>query len=78
MPHLITSMTNDQLDQQMTETEKLYKICILDLLIAIDEDVVDWRDHPKLWTAIQKADIALDLWAGMNLKQIKQELEHTK
>ena len=48
MPHLITSMTNDQLDQQMTETEKLYKICILDLLIAIDEDVVDWRDHPKL------------------------------
>ena len=78
MPHLITSMTNDQLDQQMTETEKLYKICILDLLIAIDEDVIDWRDHPKLWTAIQKADIALDLWAGMNLKQIKQELEHTK
>jgi len=78
MQHLITSMTNDQLDQQMTETEKLYKICILDLLIAIDEDVVDWRDHPKLWTAIQKADIALDLWAGMNLKQIKQELEHTK
>ena len=78
MPHLITSMTNDQLDQQMTETEKLYKICILDLLIAIDEDVVDWRDHPKLWTAIQKADIALDLWAGMNLKQIKQELENTK
>jgi len=78
MPHLITSMTNDQLDQQMTETEKLYKICILDLLIAIDEDVVDWRDHPKLWTAIQKADIALDLWAEMNLKQIKQELEYTK
>jgi hypothetical protein len=71
-------MTNDQLDQQMTETEKLYKICILDLLIAVDEDVVDWRDHPKLWTAIQKADITLDLWAGMNLKQIKQELEHTK
>jgi len=26
----------------------------------------------------QKADIALDIWAGMNLKQIKQELEHTK
>jgi len=45
----------------MTETEKLYKICILDLLIAIDEDVVDWRDCPKLWTAIQKADIALAL-----------------
>ena len=59
----------------MTETEKLYKICILDLLIAIDEDVVDWRDHFKLWTAIQKADIALDIWAGMNLKQIKLELE---
>jgi hypothetical protein len=36
---------------------------------------VDWRDYPKLWTAIQKADIALDIWAGMNLKQIKQELE---
>ena len=59
----------------MTETEKLYKICILDLLIAIDEDVVDWRDCPKRWTAIQKADIALDIWAGMNHKQIKQELE---
>jgi hypothetical protein len=58
----------------MTETEKLYKICILDLLIAID-DVVDWRNYPKLWTAIQKADNALDIWAGMNLKQIKQELE---
>ena len=59
----------------MTETEKLYKICILDLLIAIDEDVVDWRDYPKLWTAIQKADIALDIWAGMNLKKIKEETE---
>ena len=59
----------------MTETEKLYKICILDLLIAIDDDIVDWRGYPKLWIAIQKADIALDIWAGMNLKQIKQELE---
>ena len=59
----------------MTETEKLYKICILDLLIAIDDDIIDWRGYPKLWTAIQKADIALDIWAGMNLKQIKQELE---
>lgn len=62
-------------EKQMTETEKLYKICILDLLIAIDDDVVDWRNYPKLWTAIQKADNALDIWAGMNLKQIKQELE---
>jgi hypothetical protein len=59
----------------MTETEKLYKICILDLLIAIDDDIIDWRGYPKLWIAIQKADIALDIWAGMNLKQIKQELE---
>ena len=62
----------------MTETEKLYKICILDLLIAIDDDIVDWRGYPKLWIAIQKADIALDIWAGMNLKQIKQELENLK
>jgi hypothetical protein len=59
----------------MTETEKLYKICLLDLLIAIDDDIIDWRGYPKLWIAIQKADIALDIWAGMNLKQIKQELE---
>ena len=59
----------------MTDEEKLYKICILDLLIAIDDDIVDWRGYPKLWIAIQKADIALDIWAGMNLKQIKEETE---
>ena len=62
-------------DNLPTKKEVEYKICILDLLIAIDEDVVDWRDCPKLWTAIQKADIALDIWAGMNLKQIKEEAE---
>lgn len=59
----------------MTETEKLYKICLLELLIAIDEDIVDWRNHPKLWDAIRHTDVVLDLWAGDNLKQIKQDLE---
>ena len=57
----------------MTKQELEYKICILDLLIAIDEDIVDWRSHPKLWGAIRKADIALDVWAGMNLKQMREE-----
>lgn len=62
-------------DNLPTKKEVEYKICILDLLIAIDDDIVDWRGYPKLWIAIQKADIALDIWAGMNLKQIKEETE---
>ena len=59
----------------MTDQEKLYKLCILELLIAIDEDVVDWRDYPKLWEAVKLADRTLDIWAGDNLKQMKAELE---
>ena len=59
----------------MTDQEKLYKICILDLLIAIDDDIVDWRDYRKLWKAIQLADTTLNLWAGDNLKQMKAQLE---
>ena len=59
----------------MTDQEKLYKICILDLLIAIDDDIVDWRDYRKLWKAIQLADTTLDIWAGDNLKQMKIQLE---
>ena len=59
----------------MTDQEKLHKLCILELLIAIDEDIVDWRGYPKLWKAIQLADTTLDLWAGDNLKQIKAQLE---
>ena len=59
----------------MTDQEKLYKICILDLLIAIDDDIVDWRDYHKLWKAIQLADTTLDIWAGDNLKQMKAQLE---
>jgi hypothetical protein len=62
-------------DNLPTKKEVEYKICILDLLIAIDDDIIDWRGYPKLWIAIQKADIALDIWAGMNLKQIKEETE---
>ena len=58
----------------MTDQEKLYKLCILELLIAIDEDVVDWRDYPKLWEAIQFADKTLDIWAGDNLKQMRDKL----
>ena len=59
----------------MTDQEKLYKLCILELLIAIDEDVVDWRNYPKLWEAVKLADRTLDIWAGDNLKQMKAELE---
>ena len=61
-------MTNEQ--------EIRYKLCILDLLIAIDEDVVDWRNYPKLWEAIRFADNTLDIWAGDNLKQMKEKLEN--
>ena len=60
---------------EMTDQEKLYTICILELLIAIDEDIVDWRGYPKLWKAIQLADTTLNLWAGDNLKQMKAQLE---
>jgi hypothetical protein len=59
----------------MTDQEKLHKLCILELLIAIDEDVVDWRNYPKLWEAVKLADRTLDIWAGDNLKQMKAELE---
>jgi hypothetical protein len=58
-----------------TKQETQYKIKILDLLIAIDEDIVDWRNYPKLYTAVRCADAVLDIWAGMNLKQIKEEAE---
>jgi hypothetical protein len=58
-----------------TKKETQYKIKILDLLIAIDEDIVDWRNYPKLYTAVRCADAVLDIWAGMNLKQIKEEAE---
>tara|TARA_R110000772_G_C13095927_1_gene419143 strand:+ start:437 stop:673 length:237 start_codon:yes stop_codon:yes gene_type:complete len=58
-----------------TKQETIYKIKILDLLIAIDEDIVDWRNYPKLYTAVRCADAVLDIWAGMNLKQIKEEAE---
>ena len=59
----------------MTDQEKLYKLCILELLIAIEEDAVDWRNYPKLWEAVKLADRTLDIWAGDNLKQMKAELE---
>ena len=58
-----------------TKQETIYKIAILDLLIAIDEDIVDWRNYPKLYTAVRCADAVLDIWAGMNLKQIKEDAE---
>ena len=60
---------------EMTDQEKLYKICILELLIAVDEDIIDWGDYRKLWKAIQLADTTLDIWAGDNLKQMKAQLE---
>ena len=58
----------------MTALLKLHKLCILDLLIAIDGDVVDWRNYPKLWEAIRFADTTLDIWAGDNLKQMRDKL----
>jgi|DEB19_MinimDraft_3_1074340.scaffolds.fasta_scaffold152569_2 hypothetical protein len=57
----------------MTEKELQYKVIILDLLIAIDKDIIDWRNHTHLWDAIRAADVALDLWAGDNLEQIRNE-----
>lgn len=57
----------------MTAKELEYKIIILDLLIAIDKDIVDWRNYKHLWDAVSEADIALDLWAGMNLEQLRNE-----
>ena len=61
----------------MTEEQKLklHKLCILELLIASDEDVVDWRNYPKLWEAVRLADKTLDIWAGYDLKRIKAKLE---
>ena len=50
-----------------------YKLCLLDLLIAIDKDIIDWRGFPNLYPAIHQADVALDLWAGMNLEQIREQ-----
>ena len=44
------------------------------MLIALDEDVVDWRNYPKLWEAVKLADKTLDIWAGDNLKQMRDEL----
>jgi hypothetical protein len=44
------------------------------LLIAIDKDIVDWRDHAKLWEAIKFADKTLDIWAGDNLEKMRDEL----
>jgi hypothetical protein len=60
---------------EITHQEKRNKLCILEFLIAIDEDIVDWRGYPKLWKAIQIADTTLNLWAGDNLKQMKAQLE---
>ena len=60
---------------EMTDQEKLYTICILELLIAIDDDIIDWRNYPTLWKAIQLADTTLNIWAGDNLKQMKAQLE---
>ena len=31
--------------------------------------------YPKLYTAVRCADAVIDIWAGMNLKQIKEEAE---
>ena len=70
---MLTQSTNS-LRTEMTALLKLHKLCILDLLIAIDEDVVDWRNYPKLWEAIRFADTTLDIWAGDNLKQMRDKL----
>jgi len=58
-----------------TKQEIQYKIAILGLLNAIDDDIVDWRNFPKLYQAVRCADVVLDLWAGMNLKKMKEEAE---
>jgi hypothetical protein len=71
----VSNFTLNNTRTEMTDQEKLYKLCILELLIAIDEDVVDWRNYPKLWEAVKLADRTLDIWAGDNLKQMKAKLE---
>lgn len=58
----------------MTAEEIRLKICLVNLLIAIDKDIVDWRDYPNLWPAISRADELLDLWAGMQLQKVLDEL----
>ena len=70
----VSNFTSNNTRTEMTDQEKLYKLCILDLLIAIDEDIVDWRNYYKLWTAVGLADKTLDIWAGDNLKQMRDEL----
>jgi hypothetical protein len=71
---------NEKLLQLAREhNEKLYKLCILDLLVAIDEDVVDWRKLPELSKAIKKADNAIDLWRSVdNLKEYRDEFKKAK
>ena len=60
----------------MTEKELQLQLCLLDLLIAIDKDIVDWRNYPEyLYPAIRQADNILDLWAGMNLEKIRDEVQ---
>jgi hypothetical protein len=54
----------------MTRKELELKICLLNLLIAIDNDIVDWRDYPNLWPAVCRADERLDLWAGTDLREV--------
>ena len=58
----------------MTDQEKRLKLCVLDLLIAIDKDVIDWRNYAGLWEAIKFADKTLDIWAGDNLEKMRDEL----
>jgi hypothetical protein len=71
---------NEKLLQLAREhNEKLYKLCILDLLVAIDEDVVDWRKLPALSKAIKKADNSIDLWRSVdNLKEYRDEFKKAK
>ena len=60
----------------MTETEKLYKICILDLLIAIDEDVVvqlSYEDRVSQQVPIH-IDTNVDLSKNSNRKRLLNRL----
>lgn len=60
----------------MTYNEKLYIFCILGLLIAIDEEVENWGEKPKLQSAVAIARRnTLDLSAFDDLHYLKREFE---
>ena len=59
----------------MTRKELELKIRLIDLLVAINKYIVDWRDYEHLFYAVTGADVILDLWAGDDLNARKRDWE---